>query len=194
MFPSPQTEKPRCGTTWAQARFQSPRRWPPLRCPSSGATGPSTSAKGPGQQLDRLHRPGCAQSRPRPPEARPDVTRADRRKEQAPRSCRTQGGSRPGSRPNGAEPPAPSLERRNRAPLAGAPSTGGSRRPGAVRARTLPGAAEVGRGEARAAVPRGVQSRPSPQPRWKLPDESVREKRAGVCSPGPRARGSLGND
>lgn len=51
---------------------------------------PSTSAEGPGQQLCCQHHPGCAQRQPLPPETLHDVTRPDRRKEQAPRSCKMQ--------------------------------------------------------------------------------------------------------
>lgn len=51
---------------------------------------PSTSAEGPGQQLCCRHHPGCAQRQPLPPETLHDVTRPDRRKEQAPRSCKMQ--------------------------------------------------------------------------------------------------------
>lgn len=121
------------GATWAKAHFQRPRRRPPLPCPPRGPRRPSTSAKGPAQQLGRFHHPGCAQSRPRPPEALHDVTRADRRNEQAPRSCRTQGrfpAGRPAKRRCAPRPQSGALDPGPH--VAEAPSFGGSRRRGAI--------------------------------------------------------------
>ena len=88
-------EKPHCPFSWARLGQRPVSRGradgPHCPAPPQGPRRPSTSAKGPAQQLGRLHHPGCVQSRPQPPEALHDVTRADRRKEQAPRSCRMQG-------------------------------------------------------------------------------------------------------
>lgn len=125
----------------------------------------------------------CAQSQPAAPRKLHDVTQPDRRKEQAPRSYKRQekspswpprnhrdGQHRESLARDRLSPPLRDKSliicRKQRAgacPVSGADLAGGARDP---------------------ATPWHVASwsQPSRQPRWKLPDESVRGKRAGVCS------------